>query len=148
LCNAGHGNGESNVTIANVSIVKYSHDDFVRIGEYFNGGVECKGRRCIVRDDERSRAGVYFIVGFSKPLNRLPKDLTIVIHAMVGCSLEPERFEFNLPNTRKSFTAEVYCGITSGRVNVGRMNAWKVELIDRDGNILANYGSHMWPKNM
>jgi hypothetical protein len=137
----------SALSIASVCIKKHGHDDFVRIGEYFNGGVEYRGNRCIVRDDENARAGTYFIVNFNVPLDKLPPDLTVNIYVLAGRALVPEKFEFKLPNERKSFVAEVYCGVTSKRVDLRKINAWKIEVVGRDGDILLSHRSYMWPKN-
>jgi hypothetical protein len=137
-----------NVRIVNVNVERYEHDDFIRIWECFNGGVEHKGRRCIVRDDENIRAGLYFVVNFNRPLKKLPSGLTINIYALMRRSFVPEKFEFKVPNERKRFTAEVYCGITSKHIDNLKINAWKIELIGSDGNIISNLRNHMWPRNL
>jgi hypothetical protein len=125
-----------------------SHSDFSRIREYFNGGKEYKGRRCIVRDNENTRKGLYFIVNFNKPLNKLPTNLTLNVHMMIGQSMAPEKFEFKLPDRRPNFSAEVYCGITSKRIDTGKINAWKVELVNGERIVTATSKSYAWPKNM
>ncbi|MDR0595226.1 MAG: hypothetical protein LBF94_00795 [Puniceicoccales bacterium] len=141
--------GEVNDTkIVNVNIEYHEHGDFVRIGEYFNGGKEYKGQRCIVRDNENVRTGLYFVVNFDRPLNKLPSDLTVNITLLEGHSLVPEKFEFKLPNKRKIFTAEVYCGITSRKIDVSKIKTWKIELIDGKGDIVTALKNYMWPANM
>ncbi|MDR3274371.1 MAG: hypothetical protein LBS87_03530 [Puniceicoccales bacterium] len=139
---------DNDIKIVNVNIERHEHGDFVRIWEYFNGGTEYKGRRCIVRNDENIRAGLYFAINFNKSLKKLPNGLTINIYALIGRSFVPEKFEFKLPNERKKFTAEVYCGITSKRIDDLKINAWKIELIDSDGNIISNLRSHVWPRDL
>jgi hypothetical protein len=141
--------GAGAIKIVNVNVERHAQEDFVRIGEYFNGGRECGGRRCIVRDDGNVRAGLYFVINFNRPLKNLPSDLSLNIYTMIGNSHIPEKFEFALPNRRKSFTAEIYCGITSGRIGDARINAWKVELVDNgSGKIISDCRNYMWPKNM
>lgn len=138
----------SGISIVNVSVERHEHNDFARMAEYFNGGTEHRGRRCIVRDDENVRAGLYFVVNFNKPLDKLPKDLRVDIYLILGRSLTPEKFEFELPNVRQEFVAEVYCGITSKKIVGLKINAYKIEVLNDSGKIIASYGSHMWPKNL
>lgn len=140
--------GADDAKIVNVNIEHHEHGDFVRIGEYFNGGKECKGQRCIVRDNENVRTGLYFVVNFDRPLNKLPSDLTMNITLLEGHSLVPEKFKFKLPNKRKIFTAEVYCGITSKKIDASKIKTWKIELIDEKGDIIATLKNYMWPANM
>jgi hypothetical protein len=101
-----------------------------------------------MRDNESVRAGLYFVVNFDRPLNKLPKDLSVNIHLMLGRSLTPEKFEFRLPNVRQELVAEVYCGITSKKVIGLKVNAYKIEVLSDNGEVIANYKSHMWPKNL
>jgi hypothetical protein len=138
----------SGISIVNVNVERHKHDDFTRIAEYFNGGTEHKGRRCIVRDDESVRAGLYFVVNFDRPLTKLPRNLRVNIYLMLGRSLTPEKFEFELPNVRQEFVAEVYCGITSKKIVGLKINAYKIEVLSDSGEIIASYRSHMWPKNL
>jgi hypothetical protein len=82
------------------------------LSEYGNilAGVEHKGRRCIVRDDEKIRAGLYFVINLNRPLEKLPSGFTIYSEALMGRSFMPGTFEFKWPNERKNsrqkFTAE------------------------------------------
>jgi hypothetical protein len=139
----------ADICIVDVNVERHEHADFARIGEYFNGGTEYKGQRCIVRDDENVRAGLYFVVNFDRPLDRLPKDLSVNVYLMLGRSLAPEKFEFKLPNKRQKLVSEVYCGITSKHTNgLKKINAWKVEATDGSGNAIASHKSYMWPKNL
>jgi hypothetical protein len=96
-----------------------------------------------MRDDESVRAGLYFMVNFDRPLDELPKDLRVNIYLILGRSLTPEKVEFELPNVRQKFVAEVYCGITSKKIVGPKINAYKIEVLSDSGEIGASYTSHM-----
>lgn len=135
------------VKIVNIFVKNHVRDDFKRIKEYFNRGNEYQGRRCIVRDDESIREGLYFVINFNKPLNKLPQDLSVNIYLMIGRSLNYEKYTFNLPNKRPSFVTDVYLGITSKQIDGSKINAWKVELVDSfSEEIITSFKNYMWPK--
>lgn len=138
----------NDIKIVDITPQKFSVRDFKRIKEYFNGGREYYGHKCIVRDDPANRGGLYFIVNFNKPLTELPSNIKVNIYLIFKEKLEAEKFSFKLPNKRPSFTAEAYLGITSRNLSKSDINAWKIELIGANGDQLALYKSYMWPKEM
>lgn len=140
-----HKQTTNSIKIVNVIVEHYSHEDFQRIAEYFNGGHEHYGHRCIVRTDPDVRTGEYFIVNFSKPLVDLPNDLTVNIYLMIGKSLNYEKYSFQLPNKRPNFVSDVYLGITSKCIDLAKVNAWKIEVINTQGEIITLHKSFMWP---
>ncbi len=137
---------DNKIKIVNVVVNNYLHKDFERIVEYFNGGHEYCGNKCIVRDDSVNRGGLYFVVNFNKPLVILPQDIVVNIYLMIGKALEYEKYTFNLPNKRPNFVSEVYLGITSKQINKSDINAWKIELLDDNNNQIVVYKSYMWPQ--
>lgn len=136
---------EKAIKIVNIEVEKFSEHDFKRIREYFNGGHEYQGQKCIVRDNPNNRGGLYFIVNFNKPLNLLPKNVSVNMYLMIGKALEYEKFSFALPNKRPSFSSEVHLGVTSKKVDPSEVNAWKIELVGPDGAPIATDKSYMWP---
>lgn len=132
--------------IVSLLIEHYSHQDFKRISEYFNGGREHHGHKCIVRDDPSKRDGLYFVVNFDRPLNALPKEVSVNVYILLKQELMYEKFSFTLPNKRPHFVAETHLGITSKKIDRASICAWRVDLVGPHGEKIATRESYMWPK--
>jgi hypothetical protein len=125
--------------------VKYFHElDFKTIPEYFGQKQEYQYFRCITRDDTAKREGTYFIVGLNKPIEKLPANVWAKIYILTSIEEGTNVYRCEIPNRRCCAISEIYCGITSKPVDASKINAWKVELLDSDNNVLSSKKSYMW----
>ena len=117
---------------------------FQRIREHFSGE-EHKGRRYILRTDEKSRTGIYFIVLLDTPLKKISADYQLTISLITANNPEVRTFQFTLAGKPRG-TREIFAGIT-GADSPGpdeRIMAWEIRVEDGAGNLVAGKQSFLW----
>ncbi|MDR1527991.1 MAG: hypothetical protein LBS22_00145 [Puniceicoccales bacterium] len=138
------GDKKHNVIIRHVSIYQLGDGSFKTIGEYFGNQEEHSYFRCIARDNENIRAGTYFVVRFNKSITLLPREIFVRIYVITSLRDGVLSFKCRIPDHRYAFVSEMYCGITSMPIDVKNLKAWKVELIDKNDQVLCSRQSYMW----
>jgi hypothetical protein len=119
--------------------------DFKTIGEYFGDKKEHQYFRCVTRDSENERNGVYFIVGFDRPISGLPRTITAKISVVTSLKNGIATFECKIPeHGRPALTSEIYCGIVSEKIDIGKIIAWNIEFVGESGNVMFSEHSYMW----
>jgi hypothetical protein len=132
------------VMIQRVSIYQLGDDSFKTIGEYFGNKREHPYFRCIARDNENIRAGTYFVVGLNESITLLPREIFVRIYAITSLRDGILSFKCRIPDHRHALVSEIYCGITSMPIDIENLKAWKVEIIDKNDEILCAQQSYMW----
>jgi hypothetical protein len=98
----------------------------------------------VARDNPDNRAGTYFILGLSKPTTSLPKNLSVKIQLIESLKDGVKCFICPVQEQRSCLLSEIFCGITSANIDHKKISAWKVEILDKDNNVLACRESFMW----
>ena len=137
-------NGDKKLKIQYVTIKKMTDSNFKTIREMFNKGGKTERFRCVARDNPDNRAGTYFILGLSKPTTSLPKDLSVKVQLIESLKDGVKCFICPVQEQRSCLLSEIFCGITSVNINHKKISAWKVEILDKDNNVLACRESFMW----
>jgi hypothetical protein len=127
-----------------VTIKNFQNNDFKTMGEYFGDHREHQYFRCIGRDDPGKRPGLYFIVGLGRSVTSLPKDLFAKIYIATDLKEKTREFRIKIPEERSSIPSEIYCGITSLPLDPSKINAWRIEFVDGNGNLLLEKESYLW----
>lgn len=137
-------NGTHRLKIKYVTIKRMSDGNFKTLPELFSDRKKHERMRCVVRDNDSNRNGLYFIVGVNKCVGALPEGCSIKI-SMIG-SLKDDKQIYTLSpiECRPSYVSEIFCGITSLRIHEKDIVAWKVEILDIEGNVIASKKSYMW----
>lgn len=116
-----------------------------RIGEYF-GGDEKHGRQIILRSDAKERAGFYFLVRIKHPAPL--EGAKFVVYVIRPDA--PDVHQISFPVTNAPIGENVFqVGLTGADWPGGaKANpvAWKLELVTRDGRVLATQKSFLWEK--
>jgi hypothetical protein len=133
-----------NAVIQRVSICQLGDDSFKTIGEYFGHKKEHPYFRCIARDNENIRAGTYFVVGFNKSITLLPVEIFVRLYIITSPRDGVLSFKCKVPDSRHAFVSEIYCGITSVPIDIKTLRAWKVELVDKNDQVICSQQSYMW----
>lgn len=134
--------------IKKVLLKSYSHEDWQRVSEFISTPhKENTGNRCVMRTDKLKRAGTYFIATLSKPVNQLPEGSKIRIDIIKDTTFKIHTYEMTVPAVRPNLTSELYCGITDQNIIPNRILCWKIEILDKDGNVLMDKESYMWREN-
>lgn len=119
-------------------------EQFKRIREYMTGK-ENTGNRVILRSDSTERDGFYFTLVLDEDVRRLPKDAVIVGEFYTPQSVEKQTHEFSLPK-RLASTKEIMIGLTGQDWPEagGVPSAWRFEIKDSNGSLLAEKQSYLW----
>ena len=131
-----------------VGIVRVLHGwretaSFKHIGEYFDGR-EHTGGEVVLRTHADQRAGYYFLVRLANP----GAERTVRIHLLV---IDPESatpHEFNFPAGLPGRETIFNLGLTGADWAGAKINpvAWKLEILDPAGRLLATEQSYLWEK--
>jgi hypothetical protein len=116
-----------------------------RIGEYF-GGEEKHGKEIMLRSDAKERAGYYFLV---RVKHAAPLDgAKFVVHVIRPDAPDVRDLEF--PVAAAPAGESVFqLGLTGAGWNGGAKAspvAWKLDLVDHEGRVLATQKSFLWEK--
>jgi hypothetical protein len=119
-------------------------ETFDRIGEYF-GSEEKHGREILLRTDPKERGGYYFLV---RVKHAAPLDGAKFVVTAIRPDA-PDVREFTLPVPATPAGESVFqVGLTGAAWPVAKASpvAWKLDLVDRDGGVLATQKSFLWEK--
>lgn len=116
---------------------------FKRISEYFTGR-ENNGGRIVLRSTPEKRAGYYFLIRLKN--DAAPIDGKFVFRVISSASTTPREFAFatQIPPGSSVFNL----GLTGPHWPGKETNAiaWKLEIVDAKGDILATDQSYLWEK--
>jgi len=116
---------------------------FKRISEYFNGK-ENTGGEAVLRTHPEERGGFYFLVRVGN--SGQPRAVQAHLQVINAAKAEPARYDFK--TELKSGDTVFHLGLTGSDWLDPRANpvAWKLELTDADGTVLATDRSYLWEK--
>jgi hypothetical protein len=134
----------SAVKIKYITIRKFQESDFKTLSDYLGSKNRRQYFRCTALDDESRRAGTYFIIGFNRSVTCFPKELFAKIYLVTSLKDGAKEFTCKASEKRYAITSEIYCGITSTALDPAKIKAWRVEIVDGNGDILCSEESYMW----
>ncbi len=135
-------------TVSDVRVVRVftgwrEASSFKRISEYFTGR-ENTGGEVILRTQPAARGGYYFLV---RTDNDGPaREVRFRLEVVTEDATQPRRFEFSaaLPAGNQVYQL----GLTGADWGVSTVTpmAWKLEMVDASGAVLATEKSYLWEK--
>jgi hypothetical protein len=133
-----------------IEIVRYRNmvnEDFTRISEYFTAR-EDKSSRCIVRTDEASREGFYFIIQLDQDIKKLPTNAIIELDWIPQDEIKAKRTTFTISNNNYG-SNEIFVGLTgSEKPKSGKSPvAWRIVIKNQSGQTLTEEKSFLWGKS-
>jgi hypothetical protein len=116
---------------------------FKRISEYFDGK-ENTGGEAVLRTHPDQRAGYYFLVRVTNPGAARP--ITARLEHIGSAADKPVTHTFT--TSLKAGDTVFHLGLTGPDWSDAKANpvAWKLDLTDPDGRILASAMSYLWEK--
>ena len=130
-----------------LSAIYRTEDSFKGIVEAFSKR-ESKGGRCILRTNEEQRSGFYFTVKFNHALSLIQPYSKIRVSFITQHAPQEITYEWEMPEVSHSllFQNELILGITdhSQFSSSTKVIAWKIELLDPEGKVLATQKSFAW----
>lgn len=116
---------------------------FKRISEYFDGK-ENTGGEAVLRTHSDQRGGYYFLVRVTNP--GAPRKINAQLQVITEANAAPRDFHFS-PELGAKDTV-FHLGLTGPDWPDATTNpvAWKLELTDADGKVLATEKSYLWEK--
>lgn len=129
--------------IRSVSETYWTSRDFARIPEYFTGK-EYQGNQVIVRT-QKARGGLYFVLELNEALDKLPKNCEVFVEVIRSDGPEAKLYKLLLPVETKG-RREVLLGITGDDWESPKIKpvAWRLEIKDASGKIIASKQSFLW----
>jgi hypothetical protein len=116
---------------------------FMRMSEYFTGE-ENTGKRLILRSDASRRSGTYFILTFNGPRARIREGCCFVLDIANGGPSSSQTLRFEVPERNKP-PHSVFLGLTDATFTTTPVPlAWKVRLLDPEGNLVTAHSSALW----
>jgi len=116
---------------------------FKRISEYFTRK-ENTGGEAVLRTHPDQRAGYYFLVRVSN--SGSAQKVTAHLQVITDAAAKPVEFDFT-PELRAGDTV-FHLGLTGADWTLANTNpvAWKLDLTDGSGKLLASETSYLWEK--
>jgi len=116
---------------------------FKRISEYFDGK-ENTGGLTIVRTQPDQRTGYYFLVRAANPGG--PRSVSARLEIITSATAKPVVHTF--PLALKAGETTVQFGLTGSDWPEAHTSpvAWRLDLTDADGRVLATEKSYLWEK--
>lgn len=114
---------------------------FKHISEYFDGR-ENTGGEAVLRTHPDQRGGYYFLVRVANP--GAPLKTTAHLKVITSAAAKPVEYDFS-PELRTGNTV-FHLGLTGSDWTDAKTNpvAWKLDLTDADGKLLATEKSYLW----
>jgi hypothetical protein len=133
----------SGLTIVHVYTGWRDAASFKRISEYLNGR-ENTGGEAVLRTHPDQRGGFYFLVRAANPGATRPVKASLEI--ITTAAAKPVTYTFG-PELKAGDTV-FHLGITGADWPDPKIIpvAWKLDLVDADGRILASEKSYLWEK--
>lgn len=119
-------------------------ETFDTISEYFTGR-EDAGRRVILRSQPDARAGFYYLVRVAESAESHPSS-KFALHVFLPGTPDPKTFTFPTDVPARSTLFQI--GLTGADWPGPEIHpvAWKLELLDAQGEVLASAQSFLWSK--
>lgn len=116
---------------------------FKRISEYFTGR-ENTGGHAVLRTHPGERAGYYFLVRVTNP--DIPRPVTARLELITDTTARPVVHSF--PVTLEAGSTVFHLGLTGPDWPDPKADpvAWKLDLTDDAGQVLASEKSYLWEK--
>jgi hypothetical protein len=116
---------------------------FKRISEYLDGR-ENTGGEAVLRTHPDQRGGFYFLVRAANP--GAARSVKANLEIITTANAKPLSFSF--PAELKPGDTVFHLGLTGADWPDAKLNpvAWKLDLLDSDGRILATEKSYLWEK--
>lgn len=133
----------SDLTLVRVFPAWRDAASFKRISEYFDGKENTAGQT-ILRTHPDQRGGYYFLVRVKNPAG--PRSLVARVQVITSSQSQPREFRFT-PSVATGDTV-FHLGLTGPdwpEAN-GTPVAWKLDLLDDAGQVLASEKSYLWDK--
>ena len=136
------GISASGVTIDTAYTRFYEEGEIRPIGQYFGGKLSRQGYRSVIASQAEDPAGQYFIIRLKEWKSASVAEARMTLFATD--SKEPSQRSWQLSG--KKLDDWLYLGLTgTDWPSEGvRPLAWRVELLDAEGNILADWKSFLW----
>ncbi len=134
---------EGDLTIVRVYSGWRDAASFKRISEYFSGK-ENTGGEAVLRTHPAQRGGYYFLVRAANPGAALTA--TARLQVITATAAKPQEFTFT-PALRSGDTV-FHLGLTGPDWPDAKADpvAWKLDLTDAEGRVLATEKSYLWEK--
>lgn len=134
---------EGDLTIVRVYTGWRTAASFKRISEYLDGK-ENTGGEAVLRTHPDQRGGFYFLVRTTNPGPSRPVKASLEI--ITTANAKPVSYTF--PAELKSGDTVFHLGLTGADWPDPKINpvAWKLDLLDADGRVLASEKSYLWEK--
>lgn len=121
-------------------------ESFIRIAEYLTGEPS-EGPELVARTQPQDRTGLYFRVVLTAPVEAMPNLASAEISVLGVDSPEPMNYRLSLaPGGARS--AVMLLGLTGedwpDDPDAPHPTAWRVQLLDAGGNVLAEHRSFLW----
>ena len=123
---------------------RYEHENtFKRIGEYL-GGKEHYSNRIVMRTQNDSRGGFYWVIYRGRDRVELPKGGKFVLEYYPQASGTSKKHEYAI--AERSDIRTIYLGITGNDwpSTKAKPLAWRIQLLDAKGKLLASEQSYLW----
>ncbi len=131
-----------------VGLVRVLHgwrdaDSFKHISEYFSGR-ENTGGEIVVRTHPEQRAGYYFLIRLANA--GAPRAIQVHLQLVPPGAPRPQPFDF--PVTLPAGETVFDFGLTGTDWAAAKAHpvAWKLEILDTTGRLLATTQSYLWEK--
>ena len=137
-------NPANNANISDVNVRYIEQDSTRSIWEVLTGKEFWHGR-LFIRTDNSDRTGYYFFVMFETYTKDILAGDEILLYVQPSKSHNVEKFSFKVPSDT-TLLREVALGVTgkdAARID-DKILAWKIEVKDRQGNIIAQKQSWLW----
>ena len=134
---------EGDLTIVHVYTGWRKAESFKRISEYLDGK-ENTGGEAVLRTHPDQRGGFYFLVRATNP--GAARSVNVNLEIITTANAKPVSYSFR-PELKAGDTV-FHLGLTGADWPEPKINpvAWKLELLDTDGRVLATEKSYLWEK--
>ena len=135
--------GYAEMRIASVSESYRTATDFTRIPEYFTGK-EYRGNQAMARTRD-DRAGLYFVLEVDWDEGVSLSGSNVLIQVVRSDQPQAESYKLGFPSEGKP-GKEVFLGITGKDWASQKIKpiAWRIEIRDAEGKLLAERQSFLW----
>jgi len=137
------------LSIEHVEPRKMEAADYVRIGEFF-GKEHSNPTRLELFSSQRSENSVAWVIETDTDIEDIPEGTQVKLELIVKGDKKAKTFDFEIPQTKVD-SKVIYLAISSqdaGADEVGapfpRILAWKVSLLNTEGELLAEAPSALW----
>lgn len=138
------------IEIRDVLVRRLGEDDFPRLVSHSKAATNTN-RRGMFRTEPSSATGLYFMAFFDQSLRRFPEGLSAVLEYYLPSDARCHRHTFPLSDLilgqRARRHRELWIGLTGSTTADLRSTdclAWRLSLVDRNGNIVTRKSSFLF----